>query len=96
MVNRVNDPCEAFDMAFALWYWCTHNYSKFDAKHEAFCKITGEYRLSNIPSIDFDTDEWEDEYYMAISYYHDLNEDNWKETFEAWCDYMDNEWDEAC
>lgn len=97
MVNKVNDNYEAFEMAFALWYWCTHNYSKFDAKHEAFCKITSEYKLNNIPSIDFDADEWDDEYYQVISYYHDLNEDNWKETFEAWCDYMNTRWDlEAC
>lgn len=98
----INDKCEAFDYAFGLYYWLTHWYSKFDEKHEAFCKITSEYGLGNIPEIDFDStaeygdDDFDEENEGAIRVYHDLTEDNWKETFEAFCDFMDNEWDDAC
>lgn len=98
---RLNDHCEAFDYAFALWYWCTHHYSKFDAKHEAFCKITSDYGLTNIPDIDFDLEyghpDYDEENGGAIMIYHELTEENWTEYFDAFCDYMDNEWhDDAC
>ena len=88
----ITNKCEAFDMAIALWYWCTHNYSKFDAKHEAFCKITEDYKLSNIPSIDFDSTE-EDDYDMVRMMYHNITEDNWEQTYQDFCDFMDNEWE---
>ena len=57
----INDRGDAFSWATALWYWCTHNYTKFDEKHEAFCKITDEYKLSNIPDIDFDNNDCDDD-----------------------------------
>ena len=97
MINKVTDNFEAFEMAFALWYWTSHWHGgMWCEKYSAMCQIMGEYGLSNIPDIDFDNEN-DDEYYMAIQYYHELNEDNWKETFEAWCEYMDTKWeDEAC
>lgn len=101
-VRKINDHCEAFDWAFGLWYWLTHHYSKFDAKHEAFCKITGEYNLSNIPDIDFDSeleygqDGYDEENEGAIMVYHEITEENWQEYFDNFCDYMDNDWDDAC
>ena len=99
MIQRPTDHHEAFEQAIAIWYWCTHWYSKFDAKHEAFCKITGQYNLSNIPSIDFDSDleyghpDFDEENEGIVMLYHELTEDNWSQVFENWCDYMDNEWD---
>jgi hypothetical protein len=92
MIQRPNDNCEAFDQAIAIWYWCTHWYSKFDAKHEAFCRIESEYKLRNIPSIDFDSEEYDEDEGVRFVY-HELTEDNWEQVFENWCDYMDNEWD---
>lgn len=89
---QLNDKCEAFDWAYALWYWCTHNYSKFDEKHEAFCKISGEYKLTNIPDIDFEDNKC-DEYDSAVMYYHEIDEGNWKDKFNNFCHFMDNDWD---
>lgn len=99
MAIEINDNIEAFDMAFALWYWLSHWHGGMRCeKYSAMCQIMGEYGLDNIPSIDFDSDDQvDDEYYMTISYYNDLDEENWKETFEAWREYMDTRWDdEAC
>lgn len=88
----INDHSDAFSWATALWYWCTHNYSKFDAKYVAFCKISDEYGLKNIPDIDFDNNTCED-YEIDVMNYHEINEDNWGDIFNTFCDYMDNEWD---
>lgn len=97
MIQRPNDNCEAFDMAIALWYWLSHWYGGMHCpKYAAMCRITGEYGLGNVPSIDMDSEEY-DEDEMVRMCYHELNEDNWEQVLENWCDYMDNEWElDAC
>lgn len=94
---KPTDNHEAFEMAIAIWYWLSHWHGgMWCEKYSAMCQLTAEYGLGNIPSIDMD-DEEDDENYMVRSYYQDLSEDNWKQVFEDWCEYMDNEWDsEAC
>ena len=99
MINRVSDNFEAFEMAFAMYSWLSHWYSGMGCdKYAAMSRMISEYKLSNVPSIDFDGEEnWDSEYELAIQYYHELTEENWEETFEAWCEYMDTQWDlEAC
>ena len=99
-MQKPSDHNEAFEQAIAIWYWCTHWYNKFDTKHVAFCKITSDYKLSNIPDIDFDStaqygdDDFDEENEGIIMLYHELTEENWEESFENFCDYMDNDWDD--
>jgi hypothetical protein len=94
---KPTDNFEAFEMAFALWYWCSHWHGGLRCpKYAAMCVLQTQYKLSNIPSIDFD-DETDDEYFLARMYYQGLTADNWNQVFSDFEDYMNTEWDkEAC
>ena len=89
----INDNCEAFDWAWALWYWCSHWHGGMSCpKYAGMCSIP----VTNVPDIDFDDNDC-DEYEMAVMFYHELDEDNWEEYLEIFTNYMETEWDkEAC
>jgi len=92
----IQDKSEAFDHAIALNYWLSHNYmGQFCDKYAALSKIIGEYKLTRPPKIDFEV-QWhpDDENYEIARIYNELNEDNWSETFNIFCNYMDNHWSE--
>lgn len=94
MINiQIEDKGEAFDWAWALWYWLSHNYNGMHCpKYASMCKLTSTYQLDKIPSIDFENNDC-DEYEMAVMYYHELDEDDWEEYFNVFCNYMDNDWE---
>lgn len=93
MTLVIQDKCEAFDWAWAFFYYLSHNYNGMGCpKYAALSKLTSEYELSDIPSIDMDNNDCED-YTMAVFYYHDLDEDNWESHFDIFCLFMDNKWD---
>ena len=98
--SLINDKSEAFDYAIALSDWLSHWYGGMGCeKYAAYSKITGEYQLVNRSSIDYDNEaEYGDESFdeeneNIIMIYRDLTEENWKDTFKQFCDYMDNEYD---
>jgi hypothetical protein len=84
---QIDNNCMAFDIAIGLYEWLAHNYAGWRCeKYGAMCHITDIYSLQSRG-----LDE------MAEFYYDELTEDNWKEAFDDFCKYMDNEWDlEAC
>lgn len=91
---KLTDNCEAFDYAIALWYWLSHHYSGQGCdKYTAMSKIDYDYKLSNIPSIDFDEESDCCDEAMIRDYYADLNESNWRQRYDMFCEYMDNEWE---
>lgn len=94
---KINDNCEAFDWAWALYHWLNlwHDGIHCD-KYEALCRLCEDYKLANVPDIDFNNNDC-DEYDMAVIYYHDLDQENWAKHFDKFCTYMEEEWDnEAC
>ena len=60
----------------------------------------GQYNLSNVPTYDFSSVELEDlehdenvgdlEYKTKVVY-SELNEENWQENYEVFCEYIENE-----
>ena len=93
-MDTINDHGEAFDWAWALYSWFNHWHGGRGCdKYAAMCKMSGEYKLTRVPAIDFDNNK-HDEYEMAVMYYNEITEDNWQELFDKFCDYMDNEWDD--
>ena len=90
------DNYEAFDQAFAIWYWLSHNYDgMFDPKYSAMNTLTSDHKLTNPPSIDFDTKEDLDnvDESLIIELYHAMNEENWEENFKNLCDYLENDFE---
>ena len=104
MIRKINDHCEAFDWAFGIWYWLSHWHDgQFGARYAAMCQITEQYKLRNIPSIDFDSeavygdDDFDEDNEGAIMVYHEINEENWEEFVDEFCRYMDDDWEkDAC
>jgi len=95
MLEKINNKGEAFDWAWALWYWFSHNYGGMGCdKYAALCKLTSKYGLSNIPTIDME-EFIDDEYEMARMYYGMLEgyPESWEEQFDEFCRFMDDEWD---
>jgi hypothetical protein len=88
----INDKCEAFDWAWALWSWFSHHHEGQNCPKYAAMNIAHDYDMTNIPSIDFDNNNC-DEYDMAVEYYHQINEDNWEEHLKEFRNYMDNKYD---
>ena len=93
MSLEIHDNGDAFDAAIALYYWLSHwHCGQFSDEYKAMCKITGEYKLENIPDIDFeDTDD--DENFNTRMIYEELDDSNWQEYFDSFCEYMDNKWE---
>lgn len=92
---EIQDKGDAFDMAWGLYSWLSHNHcGQGSEEYSAMCKISGEYELTNIPDIDFDNNDC-DEHENAVYIYNDLDDSNWQETFEEFCDFMDNKWDDS-
>jgi len=81
---QIDDNATAFDVAIALWTWLSEwHEGMMSDKYAAMSKLTGEYKLENIPSLDEMTEFW----------YNQISEDNWEEVFNEFCLYMDNCWD---
>lgn len=99
MFEQITEHSQAFDYAIALSDWLSHwHEGQYSEKYAAMSKIYGEYKLVNHSSIDYDAYDSEDETTFnmedepIIMIYKELNEDNWKDAFNMFCDYMDNEW----
>ena len=90
----INDNLEAFDWAWAMWYWLSHNYGGAGCtKYACMNTLTIDHKLGNIPSIDFDNNDC-DEYEMSVIYYHELDENNWQEYFDTLNNYLTNDYEE--
>tara|TARA_R110000744_G_scaffold252176_1_gene367985 strand:+ start:502 stop:825 length:324 start_codon:yes stop_codon:yes gene_type:complete len=96
----INDNHEAFEYAIALSDWLSHWYGGMSCpKYAAYCKIGYDYKLVNRSSIDYDSNaeygdkNFDEENETIIMLYKDLTEDNWEYTFDQFCNYMDNSWD---
>jgi len=91
--TNINDHFDAFMWAYAIWYWLSHHHEGQASDKYAAMSMSTIYNMTNIPSIDFDSQEHDDENEMAIEYYHQINEDNWNDIYNEFCNYMDNDWD---
>ena len=93
MKINIEDHYDAFMWAYAIWYWLSHHHEgQFSEKYAAM-SMSETYKMRNIPDIDFDSKNLDDENYQAIEYYHMINEDNWESIYKQFCHYMDNDWD---
>jgi hypothetical protein len=89
-MTQIQDKCEAFDHAWAIWYWLSHwHEGQFSEKYAAMCSIP----VENVPSIDFDENDC-DEYEETVRIYHELSEDNWEEYYQELMRYLDEEWED--
>lgn len=101
MISKPTDHHEAFEQAIAIYDWLSHWYSGMGCdKYAAMSKITGEYKLQTICSIDYDCtlpydhEDKDQENEGVVMIYQELSEENWSEVFDNFCSYMDNEWDD--
>jgi hypothetical protein len=87
---KIHDKCDAFDHAWAIWYWLSHWYGGMSCpKYAAMCSIP----VSNVPSIDFDgKPEYDTE--MAVNIYHEITEDNWEEYYQELMRFLEEDWDD--
>ena len=94
MISPINDHCEAFDSAYAIWYWLSHHHEGMMSDKYAAMSISHDYNMTNIPDIDPDSEGIDDENYGAIERYHQITEDNWEVAVRQFRDFMDNKWDD--
>jgi len=88
---KINNKCEAFDVAIALYNWCAHNHEgQFSDKYKAL-SIASDYNMTNIPEIDENTKG--DAYEEAVFIYSALDELNWSNYYDAFIHFMENDWD---
>lgn len=93
MKINIDNHGDAFDWAYAIWYWLSHWHEGQSSDKYAALSMSVTYNMTNIPDIDFDDIDFDNEYCNAIEYYHTINEDNWEEIYKQFCNYMNNEWD---
>lgn len=100
MISPINDHCEAFDAAYAIWYWLSHNYEGMYCPKYAAMSLSHDYKMTNIPSIDFDSEleygheDYDEENEGTVMRYHEITEDNWEQAVSEFRDFMDNKWDD--
>jgi len=93
-IINIEDHADAFDWAYAIWYWLSHNHEGQTSDKYAALSMSDTYNMNNIPDIDFeDTEFSNEEYFNCTEYYHQINEDNWENIYNEFCSYMDNDWD---
>ena len=98
----IHSKTEAYSVAYALYYWLK-GCPTID-KENALNKLTGtdktDYSLTNVPRYDFDSLDLEelklDENVGDLEYktkvvYSELDEENWEENWEVFCEYIENE-----
>lgn len=91
---QLEDKGDAFDWAWALWYWLSHWHGGQSCeKYAALSSFQVEYNLTNIPSIDFDDNDC-DEYDQCVLFYHEITEDNWIKKLDTLRDFLDNKWED--
>ena len=92
-VTKIDSHHEAFDWAFAIWYWLSHHHEGIRCeKYAVMSNMPEKHKMSNIPSIDFgDNDDMD--YYGAIEIYHQIDESNWKDYNNEFERYMEYEWE---
>ena len=83
-MDTITENHEAFDIAIALYNWCSHNYNGMSCeKYAVMSSLVSTYKMSNIPENDENTE----------FYYNDLDENNWEETKQELFRYLDNDWE---
>jgi hypothetical protein len=89
---EIEDHGDAFDWAFAIWYWLSHNHEGQTSDKYAALSMSSEYNMQNIPNIDFENNDC-DEFEQTVIYYHEITKDNWESIYQQFRYYMNNEWD---
>lgn len=93
-MEAITSKNDAFSHAFAIWYWLSHNHEGQTCdKYAKMSSMCGEFNITNIPEIDFETNDFDDEDYDSVIIYHNINDENWLEYYNQFENYMNNEWD---
>lgn len=86
MFDKIEDKCQAFDVAIALYTWLSHWYDgMYDTKYAVMSELVGKHKLV-IKSDSLGENE--------LFIYDELSEDNWQECWTMLEDYLNNKWNE--
>lgn len=94
-MDKITDHYEAFNFAFGIWTWLSHNHEGIRCEKYAYMStMPSRHNMSNIPDIEVDNDDYDNnENYEAVMIYNMMTDDNWTEYTEEFERYMSEDWD---